>query len=159
MGKKYKVVATGGTFDVLHSGHYKLLEKSFEIGEHIIIGLASDNFASRSGKILVNNYFKRRHKLRNFIDEMFGEQNYRISRLENFYGPTVISNDVQAIVTSAETRSNAVKINEIRVRNGFPEMKIISVTMVRAQDGKILSSKRIRSGEVDKFGSVCKAKA
>ena len=89
---------------------------------------------------------------------MFGYQKYRISKLENYYGPTVISNDVQAIVTSKETRPNAVKINKLRVRKGLSQMKIISVTMVKAQDGRILSSKRIRSGEMDKFGNICKIK-
>ena len=156
MGKKYNLVATGGTFDLLHCGHYKLLERSFELGEQTIIGLTSDDLASNLGKTLVNNYLERKENLINFIQEMFGYQRYKISKLENYFGPTVISNDVQAIVTSKETRPNAVKINRLRLRKGLSEMKIISVTMVKAHDGRILSSKLIRSGEIDKYGNICK---
>ena len=47
---KYKKVATGGTFDHIHAGHRRLLEKSFEVGEEVVIGLTSDEFVAKMGK-------------------------------------------------------------------------------------------------------------
>jgi len=44
---KYELVATGGTFDVIHKGHMELLEKAFSISSNVIIGLTSDELAEK----------------------------------------------------------------------------------------------------------------
>ena len=64
----FDIVATGGTFDILHKGHYTLLLKALEVGRQIIIGVSSDSYATRNHKKLVNNYNIRREKLKKFID-------------------------------------------------------------------------------------------
>ena len=46
MKEKYDLVATGGTFDVIHVGHLALLSKAFEVGKKVIIGVSSDAFVS-----------------------------------------------------------------------------------------------------------------
>lgn len=48
--RRFGVVATGGTFDELHIGHLALLTKAFEVGDKVIIGISSDEFASRVKK-------------------------------------------------------------------------------------------------------------
>ena len=53
---EFELVALGGTFDIIHVGHIALLEKGFSISKKVIIGLTSDEFASRSGKDLQNNF-------------------------------------------------------------------------------------------------------
>ncbi len=49
--KKYKKVAVGGTFDKFHDGHKKLLSTAFEIGDHIEIGVTSNEFGGLKGDI------------------------------------------------------------------------------------------------------------
>ena len=39
---QYRVIALGGTFDIIHIGHIELLKKGFSISEKVIIGLTSD---------------------------------------------------------------------------------------------------------------------
>ena len=40
--QKFKHVVLGGTFDKFHLGHKKLLEKAFEVGKKITIGIATE---------------------------------------------------------------------------------------------------------------------
>jgi len=42
-----KVVFTNGCFDLLHAGHVKLLEDARKLGDHLIVGLNSDESVRR----------------------------------------------------------------------------------------------------------------
>jgi pantetheine-phosphate adenylyltransferase len=158
MSKRFKLVATGGTFDILHEGHYALLSRSFQLGERVIIGITSDDYALKEKccKTILHGYDERVRQLEQAIHSKFGEVKYTISKLENFYGPTVLSNEVEAIITSQETKSNGIKINKIRRKNGLKPLRIITVPMIESQDGLRLSSSRIRAGKIDSKGKLLK---
>jgi pantetheine-phosphate adenylyltransferase len=149
----FDIVATGGTFDILHKGHYMLLLKAFEVGRQIIIGVSSDSYATRNRKKIVNNYNIRREKLKKFIDKNFKKSNYTVYQLDNFYGPTVLTRDVQAVITTESSLENCVKINSLRESKGMTPLEIILVPLVEDKDGKVISSTRIREGEIDENGN------
>lgn len=44
-------VITYGTFDVLHYGHVRLLERAKALGDHLIVGITSDDYDKTRGKI------------------------------------------------------------------------------------------------------------
>lgn len=46
-------VITYGTFDLLHEGHIKLLERAKALGDYLIVGITSDTFDKERGKINV----------------------------------------------------------------------------------------------------------
>ena len=149
----FDTVATGGTFDILHKGHYTLLLKAFEVGKQVIIGISSDYYASVKKKKITNEYPIRLKNLKRFIEDKFNKSNYSIYELNDFYGPTVLTKDVQAIVTTEGTKENCIKINELRKSKGLPQLEIIIVPLVEDQDGKVISSTRIRRGEIDINGN------
>jgi len=82
--------------------------------------------------------------------------NYYLARLEEHYGPTVDDPTIDAIVVSPETEPTAQKINQIRQKKGMNSLEIITIGMVLAQDGKPISSSRIRRGEIDSNGKIIK---
>ncbi len=48
-----KKVITYGTYDLLHYGHIRLLERAKNLGDYLIVGVTSDDFDKRRGKINV----------------------------------------------------------------------------------------------------------
>ena len=48
-----KKVITYGTYDLLHFGHIRLLERAKELGDYLIVGVTSDDFDKVRGKINV----------------------------------------------------------------------------------------------------------
>ena len=154
--QKFKVVATGGTFDEIHIGHLALLSKAFELGKKVIIGVSSDEFAeSVKGKAkITHSYQQRVASLRLVIQRNFGHVNYEISKLTTSYGPTVISDEVDALIASSETSKSGSEINEIRSKKGLKPLAIVTVDLVRAEDGNPISSSRIRTGQIDPQGKL-----
>ena len=152
MKEKYLIVATGGTFDELHVGHTALLAKAFEVGKKVIIGVSSDDFAASRGKNLNHNFETRIANLKNMIKNEFGEVNYEIAKLDSDFGPAVTTGDVEALVTSKETQVKGKVLNEMRAKIGAKPVSIITVELVKAEDGSKISSTRIRTGEIDRQG-------
>src|SRR3989441_13254074 len=65
---RYRAVAVGGTFDILHIGHEKLLAKAFELGELVFVGITGDRLVSRLRKNHpVRRFAVRRRNLRRML--------------------------------------------------------------------------------------------
>jgi len=73
---------------------------------------------------------------------------FRIEILNDPYGPTLYDH-FDCIVVSPETYPTALKINELRRERGLPEIVIVVVPFVLAEDGLPISSTRIAMGEID----------
>jgi pantetheine-phosphate adenylyltransferase len=69
--ESFDLVAMGGTFDIIHSGHMALLNKAFSISTKVIIGVTSDQLAVKKGKNPENDYSKRMSLLKSTIEENF----------------------------------------------------------------------------------------
>ncbi len=149
--KKYNKVAVGGTFDKFHQGHRLLIKKAFQIGDHVLIGVTSDEFGGMKGEIEPCNV-----RMSNLNLVLKNRSNYILSRLEEPYGVTIDDESIDAIVVSPETEPTAFKINQIRREKGMKPLDIITISMVLADDGKPISSTRIRKGEIDQVGTLIK---
>ena len=152
--KSFDLVAMGGTFDIVHSGHIALLDKAFSISSKVIIGLSSDQLAKKRGKNLTSDYPKRLSLLKSVIEKNFPNSSYEISKLENDFGPAVIEGSVKALVVSEETSDKGIRLNELRVERDLSPVRIVVVPMVLAKDGKAISTTRIKNFEIDDSGNL-----
>lgn len=148
----FRKVVIGGTYDMLHRGHRKLLDTGFLVGESVVIGLTSDEFASRFRVGVVLAYEKRKQNLEAYI-KRYGKP-YKIIKIDDSYGIATIDPEIDCIVASEETLLRASEINAIRFKKGLPKLTIVVVPIVVADDGIPLSSDRINRGEIDAEGRV-----
>lgn len=155
--KKFRKVAVGGTFDELHKGHKVLLMKAFEIGEHVLIGLCTDEFVKKMGKPHVTAPYEERLKeLRAFLKAQGLSDKAEIIPLSDPYGNTLTDTCIEALVVSEETEKTALKINQKRSEAQMLPLTIVTISMVPAENCKPISTTRIREGEIDREGHLLK---
>ncbi|HUK51199.1 MAG TPA: pantetheine-phosphate adenylyltransferase [Terriglobales bacterium] len=153
--QKYRVVAMGGTFDVLHRGHRKLLKQAFEVGRTVMIGITTDQFAKSLHKPhRFDSYARRKGDLERLLKRWGVLSRARIVPLKDRFGPTATSSGIQALVVSRRTIKTAYAINAKRKTNGLKPLIIDPIDLILAEDKRPISSTRIRRGRIDREGRL-----
>ncbi len=70
-------VITYGTFDLLHEGHYRLLERAKRLGDYLIVGVTSEEYDQTRGKLnVVDSLMTRIENVKRtgFADEIIVEE-------------------------------------------------------------------------------------
>ncbi len=148
-------VCVGGTFNIFHKGHRKLLDKAFEAaGERgeVYIGLSTGSIVEEK-TIPVKPFEERRRILEEYIKTKKYSGKVEIIPIDNPYGLTLVE-DFDCIIVSPETVSVAREINEERKKLGRKPMEIVEIPFVLAEDDKPISSSRIHRGEIDEEGHM-----
>jgi phosphopantetheine adenylyltransferase len=145
----YKLCGLGGTFDHLnlHEGHKLLLKTAFALGEKVAIGLVTDEFAkAKEFSYLIEPYEIREKNIFNYIKALDPEYPNRctIIPLNDPFGPAITDPNIEIHVSSEETFKVAMKINDLRTKNGVPRMIIVIIPLVMGEDGTRISSTKIR---------------
>src|SRR5260370_15839280 len=85
---RYRAVAVGGTFDILHIGHEKLLAKTFELAELVFVGVTGDRLVSKMNKDHpVRKFALRRRDLRRLLKARRRIRRARMTALKDPFGP------------------------------------------------------------------------
>ena len=73
-----KKVITYGTFDLLHHGHIRLLERARALGDHLIVALSTDQFNLGKGKVCAYTYDERARILEaiRYVDQVIPESSW-----------------------------------------------------------------------------------
>jgi len=153
---KFKKVAVGGTFDYLHDGHVAILSKAFELGERVLVGIASDEMELIKDSAGVQPLEARRHVLMELLRSSGWLKRAEVCVISDPFGPAINDVELDAIVVSPETKPRAEELNKLRVSKGLAPLCIIEIPFVLAEDGTPISSIRIRYGEMDVRGKLLK---
>ncbi len=150
---KYPHLVLGGTFDRFHTGHKSLIDLAFKLAKKVSIGITKKDFVKdKPLSFLIEDYDKRKKTLRQYLSKKDWLSRARLVPLADIYGTTLAEKDIDAVLVSKRTSKNALKINRKRRLIGFSPLKIIVASDVLADDGKLVTSERIRQGEIDREG-------
>lgn len=146
-------VALGGTFDRFHKGHRAMLDRAFTVSKTVSIGVATEELYK--DKFLggtIEPFTVRKKYVRDYLSKKNWLDRAKIIGFSDFKGPLDKKKSVEGIIVSRQTLPNAIRINRMREDARIPALKTIIVEDVLASDGKMISSARIRGGEMDREG-------
>lgn len=83
-----KKVLTYGTFDLLHHGHIRLLERARALGDHLTVAISTDAFNLGKGKVCTYSYEERAHIVEaiKYVDRVIPETSWdqKISDVQEY---------------------------------------------------------------------------
>jgi glycerol-3-phosphate cytidylyltransferase len=87
--KKQKIIITYGTYDMLHRGHLRLLERAKALGDYLIVGVTDELYDRSRGKLNVVESTKTRIKAieaLDFVDEVIIEthKNQKVEDMQKY---------------------------------------------------------------------------
>jgi len=170
MASDERIAILGGTFTPIHNGHRALLHKAFQTASHdgagdghVIVALTSPAVAQRTRSDpahadMLGSYEERRATLDTELDRTSEAYSatYEILQLSDTHGPAATREDVNALVVSPEAKAQqrAYELNQRRREDDLRPLEIHTPPFVVAEDGRRISSTRIRNGEIDVHGRV-----
>jgi inosine/xanthosine triphosphatase len=154
MGESMKV-CLGGTFNIIHRGHELLFEEAFEDDNQVFIGLTADELIRDKKEVEIDDYEVREKGLSSFLESKGWKGRFTITKLVDELGPAT-TKDFDTIIVSEETRKGAEAINKAREENSLKPLSILTVKMAYAENGDVISSTRIKLGEMDVNGKMMK---
>ncbi len=139
---KYKKLAVGGTFSLLHPGHRYLLRTALNLGEEVLIGITSDEYVREMGKKHpVEPYEVRALRVVRYCLRIAKPgQRITVIPLDDFAGPAKYDPSIEALIATEETFTKALRIATARKE---APLEITVVEPVLDVDGKPLSSTKI----------------
>jgi cytidyltransferase-like protein len=160
-------IFVAGTFDGLHAGHRFLLARAFQEAKKVTIGLTSDLFVQKfkifnlqfsmkisNFKLKIRGYEERKKCLQQWLQMRPCEERFTIIPIDDPYEPASSIAQLDALVVTAQNKVRGGQINELRRGRGLPPLTLIEVPLVAAEDGKPISSTRLRNGEIDQDGTL-----
>lgn len=157
-------VFVAGTFDGLHKGHEALLARAFAEGKRVTIGLTSDDFVNKykaiqfaSGAAETPNYRKFNERKKDLEIYLTGKGltgRFFIISIDDPFEPAASDKNLEALIVTPENKHRGEEINNMRVAKGLKPLELLSVPLVPSEDGKPISSTRVKAGDIDSAGRL-----
>lgn len=154
----YRHAVLGGTFDHLHHGHYSHLQTAVSCAPYLTVGLTvQDMLGYKQFATSLEPFNERKRALTAWFAMHAPDTTFEIVEINDIYGPAGYSPDYDVLVATESTRANANKVNEKRRENNVAVLPLVLAREIPANDGILISSTRIRAGEIDRAGFVYKS--
>jgi pantetheine-phosphate adenylyltransferase len=125
------------------------------MGRVVYVGVTTDKFAHSLHKPHhLDPYATRKKDLVKMLKRWGVWSRVKIVPLDDRYGPTVRSSEIQALVVSRRTMKTADEINRRRKARGLRPLTIDPIDLILAEDDRPISSTRIRRGRIDREGHL-----
>jgi inosine/xanthosine triphosphatase len=153
-------VCVGGSFNILHAGHRKLLEAAVREanGAEVVVGLTSDRLSMKGYER--PGFEARRRRVGGALKSL-GCMRFSVRHLDSEYAPELAgrgespsARGVSVIVVSEDTVRTAERLNRERRRNGLGALRIVPVPLVLAYDSIPIAARRVAAGEIDEMGRL-----
>jgi len=153
--KQYRAIGLGGTFDHFHIGHQRFLEYAAEFADHLVVGITTPELTAH--KLLaqsIESFETRKQAVESFLTAK-GISGETFS-LNDQFGPTLKDSQVEAVAVTEHTVTGGEAINQERTKLGLSPLPVHISTLVRDEHGDVISSTRIRLGEINRTGQLYK---
>lgn len=141
-------VITYGTYDLLHHGHIRLLERAKALGDYLIVGVTADNFDKERGKINVQQPLEERIaavRATGLADEIIVEE-YEGQKIDD-----IRRLDVDIFTVGSDWIGHFDYLNEFCKVVYLPRTKGVSSTDLRSAGSKICMGMVGYSSFLEKF--------
>jgi len=152
---KFKHLVLAGTFDHLHQGHKSFIQTALNQSKTVFCGLTTKWVEKNKTLATALQSFNQRYSsLKKFLKTEQQGKKVKIFPLNDCFGPAIYQPSLEAIAATKESLAGAQLVNKKRKENNLSPLPIIISPLIRAQDKKIISSTRIRLGEINRQGLV-----
>lgn len=92
-----KRILTYGTFDLLHHGHVRLLQRAKALGNYLVVAVSTDEFNAGKGKMAYHDYETRKEILEciRYVDLVIPEKSWdqKIQDIQDYQIDIVVMGD------------------------------------------------------------------